>query len=548
MNDPDKITWPSGNGVGEHLPERLWPLNDFIAGGEPPASEMAGGLVGLGFITAALKRRRRLWCGLGAAGLLLGCGLYLKSPPGYQATTSLLLTPGPYENIQTASNNDQAMAQSESVAGLAVRQAGLKQSPGSFLGTYKVTPITERVITITASAPSSSQAVLDASAVATAFLQFRAQEMQSEQRLVLASLNQQYNQAKQRASSLKAQISQLPAQPSTSAQQSQLKSLRAQYDQVQGSLYQLQQAALSNQTANGSATDAAVKGSVVMDAATPLAHSRFKKLILDVALGGIIGLVLGVAIVVIQALVSDKLRRRDDVAQALGAPVRLSIGAIRPKRWPPGRGGSGARDCEVHRIAAHLRGAVPGSSRSPAALAVVPVDDLEVPALSLVSLALSYAGEGQRVVVADLCTGAPAAKLLGAAEPGVHELSTHDARVVVAVPEGDDIVPVGPLHRGSVLAQRSSFTEAVAAATASANLLLTLATLDPSLGGEHLATWATDAVAVVTAGRSSWAKIHGAAELVRLSGARLAFAVLVGADKTDESLGILPTPETVQEG
>jgi hypothetical protein len=85
----------------------------------------------------------------------------------------------------------------------------------------------------------------------------------------------------------------------------------------------------------------------------------------------------------------------------------------------------------------------------------------------------------------------------------------------------------------------------VAAACASANLLLTLATLDPSLGGEHLATWATDAVVVVTAGRSSWTKIHGVAELVRLSGTRLVCAVLVGADNTDESLGMIPTPETV---
>jgi hypothetical protein len=33
--------------------------------------------------------------------------------------------------------------------------------------------------------------------------------------------------------------------------------------------------------------------------------------------------------------------------------------------------------------------------------------------------------------------------------------------------------------------------------------------------------------------------------MVRLSGIRLVSAVLVGADKTDESLGILRTPETV---
>lgn len=542
-DDPDRTSvWANGNGMGDYLRDRLWGLNDVTADGEPPAAELAGGLASLGFITAALKRRRRLLCAIAVAGLLLGCGLYLKSPPAYQASTSLLLTPGPYENVQTASANDQAMAQSVSVAELALRKLGLQQSASSFLPTYKVLPLTERVITITASARSSNQAVLNASAVAAAFLQFRAREMQSEQNLVLAALNQQVNHARQNLNSINAQISQLSG---TAGQQSQLKNLQAEYSQANSSLSQFQQAALSNQTVNGAATQAAIKGSVVMDAAAPLAHSRFKKLILDAALGFILGLLLAVGIVVIQALVSDKLRRRDDVAQALGAPVRFSVGAVGRRRRPSGRGASRAQDAEVQRIADHLRRAVPGSSRGPAALAVVPVDDLQVPASSLVSLALSCAREGQQVVVADLCGGAPAARLLGAQEPGIREVSTHDTRLVVAVPGPDDVQPVGPLHRGSALAQRSSFTEAVASASDSANLLLTLATLDPSLDGEHLATWATDAVAVVTAGRSSWTKVHGAAELIRLSGTRLVSAVLVGADKTDETLGTMRAPETV---
>jgi capsular polysaccharide biosynthesis protein len=541
VNDPDRnIAWPGGNGTGQYLPEGPWGLNDFTADGEPPVAGPAAGLVSLGFITAALRRRRRLWSATAAAGLLLGCGLYLKAPPLYQASTSLLLTTGPYENIQTAGNDDQAMAQSVSVAGLAVHELGLKQSASSFLATYKVTPLTERVIVITASARSSDQAVLNVSAVATAFLQFRAREMQSEQDLVLAALDQQVNQARQRLSSIKAQISQLSAQPVTAAQQSQLKNLQTEYVQANSDLYQFQQAALGTQTSNGSATEAAVKGSVVMDAAAPLAHSRFKKLILDAALGLVAGLALGVGYVVIQALVSDKLRRRDDVAQALGSPVRLSVGAIRMKRWLPGRG---AQDAEVQRIADHLRRAVPGSSRGPAALAVVPVDDPQIPALSLVSLALSCAGEGQKVVVADLCSGAPAARLLGAQDPGIREVSAHDARLVVAVPERDDVVPVGPLNRGLVPAGRNDFTGAVADACTAANVLLALTALDPSLGGEHLATWATDAVAVVIAGRSSWTRIHGVGEMIRLSGTRLVSAVLVGADKTDETLGMMP--ETV---
>jgi capsular polysaccharide biosynthesis protein len=544
-DEPDRaMVWSNGNGIGDYLPERLWALNDFTADEEPSAAEATGGLVSLKFLTAALRRRTRFLCVLAAVGLVLGCGFYFKSPPKYQASTSLWLAPGPYENINTAANNDVAMSQTRTVAALAVHQLGLQEDPGRFLGTYKVTPITERLVIITASGSSSSQAVAYAKAVAVAFLKFRAEEMQTQQAQVQESFNQQVDQAQQRLNSIKSQISQLPAQPTTPEQQSRLKTLQAQEEQATNTLFDARQGAANNQIANGAATTAAVNGSSVLDPATPGPHSRLKPLILDAAVGLFIGLVLGMAIVVIQALVSDRLRRRDDVAHALGVPVRLSVGTVHAKRWLLIRRGSATRKAEIQRVAAHLRHTVPGSSRGPASLAVVPVDDVQIPASSVVSLAVSCAREGKQVVVADLCSGAPTAKLLGATDSGVRAVRAQDASLIVAVPERDDLAPLGPLRRGLMSTHRSDFTEAVADACASADLLLTLATVDPTLGGEHLATWATEAVAVVTAGRSSWDKIHGVAELIRLSGTRLVSAVLLGADKTDESVGVVSTLET----
>ncbi len=545
MNDPDKITRPNGNGVGDYPPERLWVLNDFTVDGEPSVAEVTGGLANLKFITATLRRRAKFWCAIAVLGFVAGCGFYAASPPGYQASTTVWLVPGPYENILTAPNNDQAMAETRTVAGMAVRQLGLHESAGSFLATYKVTPVTERVMDITASARSSDRALADANAVAAAFLKFRGEEMEAQQALVLASLDQQASRAQQRYNSINSQISHLQAQPASSSQQSQLKTLELERGQADTALYQFRQAAFGNQTGNGSATAAAVKGSYVLDPATLLAHSRLKPLVLDVAVGLIGGAFLGMAIVVIQALVSDKLRRRDDVAQALGAPVRLSVGPIGRRRWLPVRGRSATRDVEVQRIAAHLGCTLPGSSRGVAGLAVVPVDDPEVPALTLLSLAVSCAKEGRQVVVADLCNGAPVAQLLGGMESGVGAVRAQGTGLVLAVPDRDDLGPVGPLGHSAVQARRSPFTEAVAAACASADLLLTIATIDPSVGAEHLATWATDAVAVVTAGRSSWEKIHGVAELVRLSGTRLVSAVLIGADRSDESLGTVRASEPV---
>ena len=68
-------------------------------------------------------------------------------------------------------------------------------------------------------------------------------------------------------------------------------------------------------------------------------------------------------------------------------------------------------------------------------------------------------------------------------------------------------------------------------------MLLTLVTLDPSVGAEYVASWAASAVAVVTAGRSSWARVQAAGEMSRLAGLPMSSAVLVGADRADESLG-----------
>ena len=553
MTEKDYTVIRALNG-GIGLPERLAGYDGFAAPNE--RHDFAEGLVSLGFIKAAIRRRARFWFALAVIGVVAGGGYYASSPASYKATTSLLLTPGPYENINTAASNDQAMAESRTVAGLAVKQLGLQEGAASFLATYTAAPITERVIIITVNAPSSAQAVQRASAVAAAFLKFRATEMQSEQQLVLASLNQQASEAQQRLNSLSTQINNLTGQGSSATQESELKSLRAQRTQVTGTLTNLQEAAIGNQTVTKPATEAAVNGSVVLDPATPLVHSRLKPLVLDVGIGFIGGLTLGMAIVVIQALVSDRLRRRDNVAQALGAPVRLSTGPIRLSRWLPqrgrglgrwglGRGGSVTRDAGVLRIAAHLGRVVPGSSSGVASLAVVPVDDLRVPALALMSLAVSCAKDGRKVVVADLCDGAPAARLVGARHPGTGTVTAYGTSLVIAVPDHDDVAPAGPL--GSVLAaaRRSAFADEVAAACDSAGLLFTLTTLDPALGGDHLVTWSGDAVVMVTAGQSSWTKIRGVSEMIRLSGTRLISAVLTGADKTDESLGAIVTPETV---
>ena len=532
MNDGDQIAALSVSENGD-LPGRLWAFDEFSTNEDSSTADLATGLISLGFIRAALRRRAWLWCAAAAIGLLAGLGLFIKVPPAYQASTSLLITNNPDEQAGDAALDNQAIAQSRTVAGDALRALGLRQSVTKFIGDYTVTVVTNRVLLITVKATSSEAAVREANALASAFLTFQANQLQTEDQLVGASLQQQITQAQQNINAISKQIYQLSVQPASPVQQAQLRSLRTESTQANAALTALRQANLINQATMQENAIMVVKGSRVLDPAAPIPKSRLKLRVIYAVTGLIAGLALGVGIVVLQALVSDRLRRRDDVAHALGAPVKLSVGKVRLSRWPFRRGLQAASGADIGRIVKHLADVAAGNLHRPPALAVVPVDNPQVAALSLVSLAVTSAQQGgMQVVLADLCSGTPAAQLLGATDPGVHTVSVNDTDLVVVVPQPDDVVPAGPLSPLAVA------NEALAAAYASADLLLTLAPLDPSLGADHLATWATGVVAVVTAGQCSEMRIHAVGEMIRLAGLPLISAVLVGADKTDESLGV----------
>jgi capsular polysaccharide biosynthesis protein len=517
--------------------ERFPVFGDFTAADSPPDEEYSTGLPGLRFIMSAVRRSAWFWAATGAIGLVIGFGLYVAHP-SYQATATVVLTPNPAELPTDAVLTDIALAQSQAVAVRAVRELGLSESASSFVRTYKVTDVTDRIIQFTLTAPSSSEAVTRTNGLATAFLQFRAEQAQAQQQHVLAALQAQVSQAKQQINAMSRQINRLSAQPASPKQQAALSALQAERTQAQTQLPALVQAVTGNEVSTRLSATEMVRGSQILDPATATPPSRFKHGGVYVGGGLFGGLAVGLGLVIVRELLSDRLRWRDDIAHALDAPIKISVRPLRSLRWLPGRGGlAAARGDDLRRLVKHLRDAVPRGPRR-ATLAVVAVDDTSMAAVSLVTLAVSFAQEGRRVVLADLCRGAPAARLLGVKRPGVGVASADGAQLVVAVP-GDGGAPVGPLRNSSSAVLP---TPELAEACASADLLLTLVNLAPATGGEHLATWATGAVVMVTAGQSSWTRIHAVADMIRLAGTSLLSAVLVTADKADEGLGITLGP------
>ena len=124
-------------------------------------------------------------------------------------------------------------------------------------------------------------------------------------------------------------------------------------------------------------------------------------------------------------------------------------------------------------------------------------------------------------------------------KPGAHAVSRNGVTFTLAVPGRDDAVPVGPLPPLTSPAGPARPGDALVAPDVPTDLLVTLATLDPAIGGDHLATWATNAVVVVSAGQSSAERIHAVGEMIRVAGLRLDSVVLIGADKSDESIGLI---------
>lgn len=517
--------------VGADEPAWMWTDDDFTASAEfspdfdanlalrTPARPAVG---------AAIWRRAWLWCATALLGLAIGGAAFVVMPPPYKATTSVLLAQSPTEQPQDQILTEVAMLESRTVAEAAMRSLGLPVSIKAverFSANITATSLTDKVIQITAKGTSSSQAVSAAKATAAAFLRVRNDELRSADRLTTAELTREMSKDSQQLAALSARIATLSAQ-------SKLAGLRAQRSQLKATISTLKLATATYASSTAIATATMVRGSQVLDPAIAVPRSRWRYPLYYFGGGLLGGLVVGLGIIIVQALVSRRPRRREDVARVLGGPVLLSVRRVRAGRagrllgrsWP-----TAARRPAVRQIVAYLRRSLPVSQDTPA-LAVVAVDDLRVPALTLLSLASSQARDGKRVLIADLTPSMAIGRLLGVTKAGVKPTRADGHEVLVAVPEPGTSLPQGPVKTPSA-------DEPLDKAYRSADIMLTLAALDPAVGADNLATWTGDAVIMLTAGRPSATKIHAVGEMIRASGTALISAVLLDADRGDESIG-----------
>jgi capsular polysaccharide biosynthesis protein len=498
------------------------------------AAASAPGLVSVGYLRSALRRHVRLWVVLALVGLVIGGGYAGYKPPQYTSSTTVLLVDKSQSDPNSAIVTDISLAESTPVAAAVVRQLGLPQSPNSFLATYSVKQVTTAILSITAKGPSSSAAQQRASAIATQYLAYRANYENAQQQQTDTLLQQQVSQAQQQLDAITTKL----AQAQANGDQAEVTKLRTQQTTAANNLGTVKQNVTATLVSARTTTQQMISGSQVVSPATAGTRSLKKTLVLY-GLGGLLaGMALGMIIVIIAAITSDRLRRRDDIAYVLEAPVRLSVGALRSGRLPHVRGHA-ARRRDMERVVEYLRHAVPGRSKGTPGLAVVAVDDAPTVARAVVALAIAESKQGLRIVLADLSAGTPAARQLGVRHPGISAVTPAGVPIVVAVPARGEIAPIGPLRAGTAGGDQAQVSEQLAEAFSTADLVLSLVTLDPAVGGDYLATWATKAVAVVTTGESTATRIRAVGEMVRLAGTHLDSVVVVDADRGDETLGAL---------
>jgi capsular polysaccharide biosynthesis protein len=501
------------------------------------------------YLRDSLRRERRMWVGLGLLGALLGLAVMMALPPSSKATVTLLMAHPASLDGPSAMGTDVSLLTTREVADRTVRELGIDLSPEAFQGMVTAEQVTNEILMITVAGPDEHAALARADALTRQYLAFRTTQLRSLSGGLIQGYQKRIKGLQEQADTVTRQYDALIKKSGDPTQGGDLISRRSALDgQINDLRQSIESASLS--------TEAAVSSTHVVDQPQVVRQSPKKRVVLAVAAGTIAGLALGVGLVVFRALTSDRVRRRHDVALALGAPVRYSVASLGPAKGaaaallPWRRRRRGWRGHDLAALVQGLAGAMlasggptAGGWQGPVAagephdpsrgLAVAAVGNARVAASVLAALAAHLKDLGLTVFCVDLSSsGAMAADdarsggALGVFRPeGVPGLARGPRR-------GEAVTPV-PLRPADGWHDRWS----------SADVVLLLAEVDPGIDAENLATWVPQVVPLVTAGSSTPELLETTAELVRSARLELPFALMVGADDTDESLGLTADSE-----
>jgi hypothetical protein len=473
---------------------------------------------------AAIRRRWRTWVIIGAVGFLVGAGLHLVIPRKYSATSDLYLAIPAGSNPPEVMADNVALLQTDAVATQAIAAGRLNVSPRSLLAHTSGLAVSDNIMSITFSASSPSKAVAGARAIDHAFLAVQARELLRQTNGLVLSLQSQISSLNSSIGKLDTQIdAQSNGSASTAAANSTLTDLINERGDDQSQVSQLQ-AQVGQALTQAQSSDAV---SSVLDPATLVPVSAKKVFLVDGLSGLVAGLAIGLVVVMFGALFSEEVSDRFTVAEALGAPITLSLARYRSPRLMRRRRLAGrlrAPAPAIRMIERRLRAQLESAPGS--ALAVVTMGAPEPAALGVGALALDLSSEGRRIVVVDALPNRPLASMLGLSP-------TSDSMEMFSVPMD------GPSPLRVLVAPPDPLQMAEKPPPDDADALLVLAALDPAFGAEHLAPWVSDAVILLSTKGVTLARMDVGREMLCQAGISLRSVILLGSDPQDESSGVL---------
>lgn len=499
-------------------------IADLDANGAGEEEGYTGRIVDLRKVKDALRRHRAFWMACAVLGLAIGAVFHLAIPAKYTAVSMLYLTEP--TNGSTYTLGDDVNLFDTTRVGERAFQLFRGGGTGSLPGSYKAIAAGDFLMEIRAEASTRPRAVRWAKALASAFFSVRAKALDGQTALVDSSLGLQAKQLGadvQRINNAIDVLSGSPASPSTANQIAQLVSERGTDE--------TQLTSLQNEVQQNLIEENVVKkGSYVLD--PPVASVvDTKKIFAEDGLSGLVaGLAIGVGALVVGAIISDRPRRRAEVATLLGAPVELSLPREPEPAWLPGasarrqvkKPGPGLRLAQ-----SRLQARVARLPRSSLALVSVGKGSVGTAAVLVAGTALSLAADGKRVALVDMAEGRPLARLfrVGSRDGAVRTVAIDGKQLRLA------IAPEDAMSLDSMEVARG------------ADAMLVLANADPAIGAEQLRSWAEAAVVVVRAGKVSDMLIEAAGDMLRSVGVPPISGILLGGDKGDETSGCVATED-----
>lgn len=469
-------------------------------------------LVSLHFLRTALRRRWIVWILSAAAGLFLAAAYLVVVPISHEAKAVLVLAHDPGVDPQSAMETDVSLLTTRVVAASTIESHGLTISPEDLMSSLTVREDSADLVSVFLTAPTDAEAVRRLEALTSTYLDFRGKELTRQFDVVLKDLRKSID-------GLQAEVDELEreAGQDTEAITRRL-DLQSQIDTLQQSEHdeRLKSRAL-------------VASSRVIDPAAAVPVGGKRRIVLALASGLIAGTAIGCGIVLFLAITSDRLRRRFDVATALGVPVTVSVRRIAPLRrrwlWIPRRRAADARRADERQ---RLANAIEMALRLPhwGRLAVACIDNAEDVRFAVATAAVDLASRERRVLLIDLTND-------GALSPGWTPRASANWPIV-SRPRG---VPALARDLADLEVVGGDWDPRSPLSPDLMDVTLVLADLDPSVGADHIAAWADRVIVCVTCGHSSAERVRTAADLVRAAGLDLQFGALLRSDGTDESSG-----------